>query len=263
MYESSHRSVTRMVALGPIGIEIADPPAHLAQAVEVEAAKAKLNPPRVVEASVGGEISVQPLGKRRETSDSLRTVEEGWCSRDHEVEAGVATLIDLIDQLPKRVQCSVADIGANTLQRLDLVKHEHESRVASAPKDRQQSTEEGEGTVVVEFPANSSHPLDRCGDVGLAAEPSEKSLGHGRVPGRERGPIGAEDGGQGRGLCGDGAETALSQGIDCLAQRPASSFGSVPAEMASSWSANSHESTTVRSAPPAASVVVRRSQTRR
>ena len=146
------------VASAPSAIDVADPAAHLAQAVEVEAAKAKLNSPRVVETSVGGEISVEPLGKRRETRDSLRTVEEGWRARDYEVEAGVATLIDLIDQLPKRVQCSVADIGANTLQCLDLVKHEHESRVTCAPKDRQQSTKEGEGSVVVEVPADSSRP---------------------------------------------------------------------------------------------------------
>ena len=59
-----------------------------------------------------------------------------------QVQPGEAAGVDLVDELPQRVQRLVADVAADPLQRLDLVEHEQQSRVAGVAQHGQQALQE-------------------------------------------------------------------------------------------------------------------------
>ena len=99
------------------------------QPFEVEVRKPNLNCAGVVEARVAGEVCVEPLGQRRQALRALGAVVERGCRGDHDVQTGKSAGVDLVDQLAHRVQALLADVGAYSLERLDLVQNEHETSV--------------------------------------------------------------------------------------------------------------------------------------
>ncbi len=102
---------------------------------------------------------------------------------------------------------------------------------------------------MVEVAADPGGALDRRGDVGLAAEPGEKSLRQWRRR-RRRAPAGSHAARpRARAPRGDRAEALLGERVGGR-EHGLASAGSVPAASTSSWSAKNHESTTARRAPP-------------
>ena len=97
---------------------------------------------RVVEARVGGEVGGQPLGERREPLHALRAVEERRRAGDDQVQAGEAAGVDLVDELPQRVERLVAGVGADPLQGLDLVEHQQQAGVAAVAQHGEQALQE-------------------------------------------------------------------------------------------------------------------------
>ena len=90
--------------IGVLEINVTDPLAHLDEGGSGEGGEAYLDRSRVVEPGVGVEIDMEALGQGREAGDSLGAFEEGGRSGDEEVEAGEATPVDLVDQLPQGVE---------------------------------------------------------------------------------------------------------------------------------------------------------------
>ena len=98
--------------------------------------------PGVVEPRVVGEVGMQTLGERWEALRSLRPVVERGRAGDHEIEAGEATAVDLVDELAQRVEPLLAHVAANALQRLDLVEHEHQARMPAVAQHDEQTLQE-------------------------------------------------------------------------------------------------------------------------
>src|SRR5690606_16848580 len=105
----------------PLRVQIAYGAAELDQLVPIESGKANLYRSDRVEARIRVEVDRQPLGERCEPLHALLTLEERRCSCDHQVETGQTAFIDLVDQLPQRVQTPVARVAPHALERLDLV----------------------------------------------------------------------------------------------------------------------------------------------
>src|SRR5690606_18291555 len=111
----------------------------------------------------------------------------GGGAGDDEVEPGEAAAIDLVDQLSQRIQCSIADIGAHPLERLDLVEHEYQPWTTGIAQQRQQSGEEVQRAIVVEVALDAGSTLDAGGNVRLPPEPSQQTFCLRVVTGRDRG----------------------------------------------------------------------------
>ena len=102
---------------------------------------------------------------------------QGGRAGQYEVEAREAAGVDLVEQLAQRVEAAFADVATDPLERLDLVKDQHEAGAASVAQHAEQAGEEAERAVVVEVALDAGLTLDGCGDVGLAAEPRDQSFG--------------------------------------------------------------------------------------
>ena len=135
----------------------------------VEGGQSDLDGPQVVEAGVAAEVDVQPLGQRLQPPDALRAVVERRGSGDDQVQARVPPGVDLVDELPQRVEPLLPHVAADPLQGLDLVEHQHEPGIAGVAEDGQQSPEEVEGGEMVDIPLDSGGLLGPGGDVRLAA----------------------------------------------------------------------------------------------
>ena len=119
-----------------LAINFPDLGPDVAKLVEVESWKPNLDRARVVETGLGREIHVQPLRKRRQPLDALRSLEESRCSGHNEIKAWKPTDVDFVHQLAKRVQSFVADIATHTLQGLNLVEDEDHARKARIAEDQ-------------------------------------------------------------------------------------------------------------------------------
>ncbi len=194
---------------------------QLDQRVEVETGQPELHRPRVVEARVGGEVGGQPLGERRQPLHALLAVEEGRGAGDDQEQAGEAAGVDLVDELPQRVERLVAGVGAHPLQGLDLVEDQEQPGVPAVAQDGEQPLQEAQRAEVVEVAA---HPGVRRADGGdrlwLAAEPGEDSFGGGRVPVERGAAVAAQGGGEGRRGPGDAASRSLQQLVDRATPTP-------------------------------------------
>ena len=68
-------------------------------------------------------------------------------------------MVDLVNELTQRVQCSVTGIGPQALERLYLVENEDKSAVTSTAQNRQQPSEKRKGAIVVEVAADTGGSL--------------------------------------------------------------------------------------------------------
>ena len=159
--------------VGTLGIEIPDPAADFAQRCDVETGQSELDGPRVVESGVGREVGMEALGQWWESSRSLWAVEESRGAGDQQVQPGESALVDFVDQLAKSIERPVTNVGADPLQCLHLVEHEHQPGVATATQDGEQPCEERQGAVVIEVASDASRPFDRRSDMWLTAEPGQ------------------------------------------------------------------------------------------
>ena len=118
------------------GVEVADLAAQLDQGGQVEAGQPKLHGPWVVVPAVGAEVGRQALGQRRQARDPAGSVVERRGAGDDEEQPGEPAGVNLVHQLPQGVQRFVADVPADPLQRLDLVQHQQQPRVACVAQHR-------------------------------------------------------------------------------------------------------------------------------
>ena len=107
--------------------------------------KPKLHGTGIVEAGVGLEIHMQPLGQRLQPLHTLRPIEEGRRPGDQQVEIREPPAVDVVDQLPQGIQPLLPHVASDSLQRFDLVEDEHQPRVARILQDQQQPTQESSG----------------------------------------------------------------------------------------------------------------------
>ena len=113
---------------GALDIQVAYLGAKRHQRFSSEAGQPDLHRPRVVEATVGGEVGMQPLSERRQPAEPGWTFEERRRPGDHQIETRKAPRINLVDQLPQRVEPLIADVATHSLQRFHLVEHHEETR---------------------------------------------------------------------------------------------------------------------------------------
>lgn len=113
--------------------------------------------------------------ERSEPLHPLLPIKEGWRACHDYIEPREAATVDLIEQLPQRVERLLSYIGTHPLQGLHLVEHDDEAGIVGVAQHRQQALEESEGTEVVEVAPHSGGPLNRGCDMRLPAEPSEQA----------------------------------------------------------------------------------------
>jgi hypothetical protein len=85
----------------------------------------------------------------------LRAVEECRRARDHQVEPGIPSGVDLVDPLPESVQALLAGVGAHALQRFHLVQHHHQAGEAAVAQDGEQAHQEVGGAEVIQVPLDA------------------------------------------------------------------------------------------------------------
>ena len=130
---------------------------------------------------------MQPLGQRLEPMDALGPVEEGRGPGDDKVETGESAGVDLVDELPERVETLIPDVAPDPLDGLDLVEHDQHPHVTGVSEDRQDALEEVERTEVVDVALHPGIPLGLRGHVRLSREPGEDPLSN-RVLAVDLGP---------------------------------------------------------------------------
>ena len=119
---------------------------------------------------------------------ALRPVEERGRAGDDQVQPGKPAGVDLVDQLPQRVERLVPDVAADPLQRLHLVEHQQQPGMARVAEHVQQPLQEAQRAEVVELAPDPGAPLGRGRDVRLAAQPGRERVGAGAVAGRHAPP---------------------------------------------------------------------------
>ena len=185
----------------------------------VEAGQPDLHRPRVVEARVGAEVGREPLGQRRQPLHPLRPVEERRRAGDEQVQTRETAGVDLVDELAQRVEGLVADVAAHPLQRLDLVEHEQQARVAGVAQHGEQPLEEAQRPEVVEVAPDAGRALGGRGHLRLAAHPGDQAIGGGAVPAVDRRAVAAQGLGEDRRPAADVRQPLLQQPVDRRCQR--------------------------------------------
>jgi hypothetical protein len=138
------------------------------------------------------------LGERRQPGHALRPVVERGCPCDQQVQSGEASGVDVVGKLSQCVEALVAHVGADPLERLDLVEHEQQSGVGGVTQDREQPLEEPKGGEVIEVALHSSRAAGCSRHVGLAADPRQQRLRGGLVTVAGRLPVGTQGRREGR-----------------------------------------------------------------
>ena len=147
--------------------DVSDFPANFPEFRVVEGCKTNLYGARVVEARISCEIDIQALCERLQPLYTLGTVEEGWGSSDHQIQARETTAVDLVYQLPDGVQALLPNVTSYPLQRLDLVQHEDQSGVTGIAQHHEKPLQEVQGSEVIDVPLHPSKPLDGRAHIGV------------------------------------------------------------------------------------------------
>ena len=126
--------------------DVSDFPANFPEFRVVEGCETNLYGARVVEARISCEIDIQALCERLQPLYTLGTVEEGWGSSDHQIQARETTAVDLVYQLPDGVQALLPNVTSYPLQRLDLVQHEDQSGVTGIAQHHEKPLQEVQGS---------------------------------------------------------------------------------------------------------------------
>ena len=92
----------------------------------IERWQPKLDGTRVVEAGVGLEVHMEPLGQWLQPLDTLRPVEEGRRPGGEQEELREPASVDVVDQLAQGVQPLLPHVATDSLKRFDLVEDEYQ-----------------------------------------------------------------------------------------------------------------------------------------
>ena len=94
-----------------------------------------------------------------------------------QVEAGEPAAVDLVDELPQRVERLLADVAAHPLQRLDLVEHEHQPGCPASRRTVSSPWRKLSAPKWSMSPLTPAAALGRGGDVRLAASQASEPVG--------------------------------------------------------------------------------------
>ena len=97
---------------------------------------------RIVEPRVGREIGREPLCQRWQPRDAARAVVERRRPGDHQEQSRVTAGVDLVNELPERVERLIPHITAHALQRLDLIEHQQQAGMTGVPQHHEQALQE-------------------------------------------------------------------------------------------------------------------------
>lgn len=150
---------------------------------------------------------------------ALHALEERGRPGDDEHQPGEPTGVDVVDELPQRVERLVPHVRTHPLQGLDFVQHDDQPVVPAVAQHHEQPLQEAERGVVVQITADAGDALDRRRDVRLTAEPRDESLRDRGVAGDDGPTVGPQRGRERRGDPADGAQALLEDRLQPCVER--------------------------------------------
>ena len=159
-----------------LAVDVADLAADESEPFQGERGESDLHGPRVVETGVRLEVDVETLGEWLQPLDTLGAFKEGGRPGDQQIEAGKSPGIDLIDELPERVQALITNVASHALDGFHLIQDDEHADVARVPENRENSLEEVQSAEVVDISFHAGKALGLGSHVRLTGQPGEYSL---------------------------------------------------------------------------------------
>jgi len=142
---------------------------------------------------------------------------EGRSTRQQQVQPWIAAAIDLVDELPNRIEALLAGVRAHALDGFHLVEHENEALAPGLAEKLQEPAQEPSGRENDRDPLEPSLSLHvRC-YVWLPHQPGEEPFGHRHFAGESRAMHTTKSRGKLRLGRADQIESSLQQLADLFA----------------------------------------------